>query len=102
MFLWIMRILLRGKVRMAKLVVVAVRDRAVDAFMNPFVVPSVGMAMRSFSDECNAKDSPMNKHPADYELHHLGFFDQESGEFLPNNDRKMLAVASNMIVPKKE
>lgn len=88
-----------GRFFMAKLVVVAVRDRAIDCFMNPFVCPSTGMALRSFQDEVNAKDSPMNKHPDDYELYVLGSFDQESGEFV--NERKLLMLAKNMVTTKE-
>lgn len=83
---------------MAKLVVCSVRDRAVDAFMRPFTVPTIGMAVRSFQDEVNKSDNPMNKHPEDYELHKLGFFDEESGEFV--NEKQMLAVAKDYLTPR--
>lgn len=80
---------------MAKLVVVAVRDRAVDAFMNPFVCPSLGMAVRSFHDEVNNAESPMAKHPEDYELHQLGTFDQETGEVVMA--RRLVMVAKDTV-----
>lgn len=68
---------------MAKLVVVAVHDSAVQAFNRPFYVPSVGVAMRSFSDEVNrkAEGNTMNEHPSDFTLHMLGVFDEDSGIF---------------------
>lgn len=61
--------------------VVSVRDSAVDAFMNPFVVPAVGAAIRSFSDEVNRYDASnaMNKHPDDYDLYEIGSFDPQTG-----------------------
>lgn len=62
-------------------VIVAVSDRAVGAFMNPFFAPSTGAAVRSFRDEVNRKESPMHGHPEDYELHHLGEWDEETGSF---------------------
>lgn len=62
-----------------KMVILAVRDSAMDAFMNPFAAPAVGLAARSFSDEVNKPDSPMNGHPEDYDLFELGEFDQQSG-----------------------
>lgn len=85
---------------MSKLGVFAIRDRAIDAFMNPFCAPSNGMAIRSFSDEVNRDDSPMNKHPDDYELYKLGVWDQDTGEFV--NERSMLQVAKNIIVRKEK
>lgn len=63
------------------LIVCAVRDSAVDAFMRPFCVPTVGMAVRSFQDEVKDPQSPMAKHPSDYELFQLGVFDEEVGRF---------------------
>lgn len=63
--------------------VVAVRDSAVGAFMRPFFVPSIGSAVRSFSDEVNRKaaDNIMSGHPEDFELWHLADFEEESGTF---------------------
>lgn len=62
-----------------KLVMVSVRDSALDAFMRPFFVPTTGAAVRAFSDEVRRKDSEMYRHPADYVLFELGSFDEESG-----------------------
>lgn len=61
------------------LIMCAVRDSAVDAFMRPFFVPTTGMAVRSFSDEVRNGESPMHKHPEDFALFELGTFDEESG-----------------------
>lgn len=61
--------------------VVSVKDRAADAYMRPFFVPTVGMAVRSFSDEVRrgGEDNPMAKHPDDYDLYRLGTFDEDTG-----------------------
>lgn len=64
-----------------KLVIVAIRDRAVDAFMRPWYVRSVGEAIRVFSDSINSKDGPMMDHPEDYDLYVLGTFKEEDGLF---------------------
>lgn len=64
-----------------KLVVVAVRDSAVDAFSRPFFVPSIPVAVRSFRDEVANPESPMFKHPEDYVLWELGVFDEDDGRF---------------------
>jgi len=81
---------------MAKLILVAVKDRAVDAFMNPFVVPSRGMAIRAFGDEMNKSDSAMRAHPDDYDLYELGEFDQDTGVVV--SDVKQLAIGKNVVV----
>lgn len=63
-----------------KLIMVSIRDSALNAFMRPFCVPAVGGAVRSFGDEVGNKESPMNRHPEDYELFEIGHFDEESGK----------------------
>lgn len=67
---------------MAEFVVVAVRDSAVDAFMNPFFAPSAGSAIRAFADEVSRDGSEMFKHPSDYELFALATWDSDTGRFV--------------------
>lgn len=76
-----------------KLVVVAVRDSAVDAFMRPFTVQSVGQAIRSFADEAVNKDSEICKHARDYELFALAMFDEDTGRFDNGDSPRSLARA---------
>ena len=67
---------------MAALQVVSVFDRAIQAFGRPVFVPAVGAALRSFGDEINRADSEMHAHPDDFELYHLGQFDDTTGLFV--------------------
>lgn len=62
-------------------VICAVRDRAADAFMRPFAIPSAAMAVRTFRDEVNRADqsNEMYRHPEDYDLYEIGSFDDSSG-----------------------
>ena len=81
-----------------RLVVVAVRDRAADAYMRPFFVPTIGMAVRSFGDEVQraATDNPMWSHPEDYDLYLLGQFDEDTGRFLCEEPQpRMVAVGKD-------
>lgn len=73
-------------------IVVAVRDSALVAFGRPYIVPAVGVATRSFSDEVNrvGADNEMIKHPADYELYELGTYDDETGLFASSPPRLLL------------
>lgn len=63
--------------------IVAVRDRAIDSFGQPVFVANLGGAIRSFGDEIKRVDpnNQMNKHPEDYDLYHLGEYDDETGTF---------------------
>jgi len=61
-------------------VVVAVRDSAMDSFMQPWYVPTNAVAVRAFQKEVNNPQSPMHDTPSDYELYKIGMFNEETGE----------------------
>lgn len=63
--------------------VVAVFDSAVGSYNPPFVVPALGAAVRSFTDEVNrvAEGNSLAAHPEDYHLSVLAMFDDERGTF---------------------
>lgn len=61
----------------------AIKDRATNAFMQPFFAPTIGAAVRAFVDGMNDDNTPMAKHPDDYDLWHLGDFDDQVGHFTP-------------------
>lgn len=70
--------------------VVSVYDSAVVAYNRPFFAPSVGAALRSFTDEVNrsAADNAMFAHPDDFSLWLLAEFDDEAGKFYAMEDTK--------------
>lgn len=65
-------------------VVCSVRDSKAAAYGRPFFAPSVGVAIRSFTDEVNrdAEGNDMNRHFEDFTLFQLGQFDDGTGEFV--------------------
>lgn len=86
---------------MAVIVVVAVKDLASNTFSRPFFVPHSSVAIRSFTDEVNrvGADNLMNTHAEDFELWHLGMFDEELGVFdSPGASR--LSRAVDVLLPK--
>lgn len=68
-------------------VVLAVKDLALGSFLPPFTVPAVGVAVRQFGDEVKSSDSPLSKHPEDYELWRLAMFDEDKGSFHESVER---------------
>lgn len=71
---------------MSKLVMCAVWDRAIEAYMRPFFVPHVGLALRSFTDEVKgnaAEGGPLRAHPEDFDLFELGTFNEEDACYVP-------------------
>lgn len=81
-------------------IIVAVRDRQLDAFMRPFTAATIGQAVRAFSDEVNRQGSELNQHPEDYELYEIGQFDDDTGALLQPHPVKSIAIASNLIERK--
>lgn len=58
-----------------------VYDEKAQAFLDPFFVPTHGLALRAFKDCVNSKDHQFGKHPADYTLFYLGDWDNNTAEF---------------------
>lgn len=80
-----------------KYVVVSIKDRAADAFGRPAFVPSVGVAIRSFSDEINRSDSEnqMFAHPDDFDLFELASYDDSTGIVEMLAQPKLLILGKN-------
>ena len=66
-----------------KLEIFSIKDNAAQSYGRPFFVPAIGLAVRSFSDEVNrpAEDNQFYKHPSDFDLYHIGSFNDETAEF---------------------
>lgn len=78
--------------------VLAVRDRAADAFGQPMFVASKGGAIRSFSDEINRKEpnNSLAAHPEDFDLYELGTFDDSNAKFECASPRQ-IAVGKDLV-----
>lgn len=83
--------------------VVAIQDRAMQAYNRPFHVPAIGAAMRSFTDETNraAPDNQMYVHPEDFELWLLGTFEDTTGQY-EQSDVRCLARGKEVSTKKQE
>lgn len=57
----------------------SVYDIKAEAYLPPFFLPTVGMAVRTFADCARSKDHQFGKNPEDYILYELGTFDDSSG-----------------------
>ena len=64
-------------------VIVSVKDSAAEAFGRPMYLQSIGIAIRSFTDEVNRedKDNQLFNHPDDFDLYELGVFDDSLGKY---------------------
>ena len=66
------------------LILVAVYDAKVEAFMTPIFQRSVGEAIRTFSNEASNPKSQISQHPGDFTLYKLATLDQSNGKVVPN------------------
>lgn len=66
-----------------KYVVCAVFDKKSEVFGAPFYTVAKGQAMRNFQDTVNRNDpnNSLYAHPEDFDLYHLGEFDDSRGLF---------------------
>jgi len=64
-------------------VLVALYDRATEAYAPVMTVHTKGEAIRSFRQAVNDRDTPINKNPTDYELYKVGDYDDEHGTITP-------------------
>lgn len=56
-----------------------VYDQKAKAYLPPFILPEIGMAVRVFKDCVNSDKHQFSKHPEDYTLFNLGQFDDSNG-----------------------
>lgn len=88
---------------MAKKQICSVWDSASVLFGQPFFVPALAAAIRSVGDETNraAADNSLYQHPEDFELFHLGEFDDSNGLFVPLSPPVRIARVKDLVVAKQ-
>lgn len=80
-------------------VVVGVLDSAAGCYGRPVFSASVGLAVRSFTDEVNrvSEDNAMNKHPKDFVLFELASYDDSTGRFNIIEPPRRLVTATEVL-----
>lgn len=56
----------------------AVYDEKAEAFMTPFFLQTIAMAIRAITDCVNDPSHNFGAHPADYTLFHIGTYDTQT------------------------
>lgn len=75
-------------------------DIKAKVFQTPFFMQNQGTALRAFSDLVNDERSFVNKHPEDYQLYHVGDFDDEKALFTNKTPVDLVATASEFLKQK--
>ncbi len=78
----------------------SVYDSKVEAYLQPFFMPTKGAAMRAIADTLTIVDHQFAKHPEDYTLFHLGSFDDAKAFFEMRSTPLSLAVLHELINPE--
>ena len=80
----------------------SVFDSASRLYGQPFFVPAIAAAVRSVGDEANraAADNALYQHPEDFEVFHLGEFDDVSGVFTPLSPVVCVCRVKDLITAK--
>lgn len=55
-------------------------DHKAAAYMEPFFLPTDGMATRAFTDAVSDENHNFGRHPEDYAIFRLGTWDKDTGE----------------------
>jgi hypothetical protein len=87
-----------SKGQMYMKVIVSLKDTAARVFGVPFVVQAAAQAVRSLRDEVNSTDSTSDvcKHPGDFELYEIAYFNDETGAVTPLDPPQMLCRAKDL------
>ena len=80
-------------------IVFAVNDNAAQEYGMPIFLRHRNEALRAFRDEVNNPESPIGKHPTDYELWQLAEYDEETGQFFEQRER--IIRGADLVQPKE-
>jgi hypothetical protein len=77
-----------------KHIICTVYDRASELYGRPMFVPSIGAAIRSFTDEVNRNnaDNQLFNHPDDFDLYELGEYDDQTSRITTLDLPKVLIL----------
>lgn len=84
-----------------KLKIFSVRDQKADAFITPFMLPTVDMAVREFSGCVRDASHQFGRFKEDFSLWEVAEFDVESGKVTALAEPKHLLSAITVDVPGK-
>lgn len=85
---------------MSKKVLVSVFDKVANLYCPIITEVNLEVAIRNFRE--GAKKNPqIGAYPSDYELHHVGYFDDETGQVLPVS-ANVLETGAHIVIRASE
>lgn len=83
-----------------KMEVYSVYDLKAAAYSPPFYVQNDAVAIRAFTDIANDRRSSVSKYPGDYELRHIGTFDDGTADYKKCDPKTLTTGASVQVQPQ--
>lgn len=80
----------------------SVYDRRTQYFNVPFFSPTIESGKRVFMEACRNGETLLHKYPEDYELYHVGSFDDSSAHFDPMHPVPVLTATQVVLPTAKE
>lgn len=80
----------------------AIFDTKAMAFLPPFVLPNVDMALREFTNCANDPSHAFCRNADDFILSELGIFDDIDGVITPHSPHKIIGYAMAFKTPIKD
>lgn len=75
----------------------SIYDKKAQAYMSPFYYHQKGQALRAFEDAVNDPQTPFTKHPEDFQLFHIGEWNDSTGKITPLSNPVPIEEALNVI-----
>lgn len=78
-----------------------IRDQKAEIYNAPFFQKTHGEAERSFRTTVGDSQTTLNKFPEDFDLYYLGEYDNNTGQFEPNETPKHIMKAIDCLKQEK-
>ena len=85
---------------MSKKVLVSVYDKVANLYFPIMTEINLEVAIRNFREGVR-KNPQIGAYPSDYELHHVGYFDDETGQVLPVSSN-VLETGNHIVIRAEE
>ena len=68
----------------------AIHDQKAQAFLQPFFLPTIPMAIRDVTELVNDNKHQFGKYSSDYTLYTIGEFSQETGQLVSYSETRLV------------
>ncbi len=85
----------QGENRKMKMLAFTVYDEKSEAFAQPFFTTAIGVASRMFSEWANDDTILIGRHPEDYTLYHVGYFETHDAKMSSNDTPSLIGKATD-------